>query len=145
MRLIVFSLVILLTTKVIAEENLDCESALRIIPSSFSFDLKDEGREYRYTITHNKKYLKCTEISNGFEYKTLLAVTTTIDRLDTGESVTFHDFSFKFLNKQIYYAKTKINDYPIALRSYQFNEDTSHNWVMLSSGFIVRVNGELQL
>ena len=57
MRLIVFSLFILLTTKVIAGENLDCESALRIIPSSFSFELRDEGREYRYTITHNKNIL----------------------------------------------------------------------------------------
>ncbi len=144
MRLIVLILAILLATKVIANDNFDCNSALKIIPSSFSFDLKDKGRDYRYTINHNKKYLKCTEIQGGFEYKALLATTTIIERLDTGESVTFHDFSFKFINKQIYYAKTKINDYPISLRSYQFDEDTSHNWVMLSSGFVVRVNGALK-
>ena len=130
--------------QVFANEDPDCEAALKIIPAQLQFEVSDNGIDYIYTTTHHKKNLKCELIPNGLEFKTLFAMTTTIEKVNTGEMVQYQSVSFKMVNKQIIYQKTHINNYPMVLKAHIFDENTSHTWVMLNSGFIVRVNGTYQ-
>ena len=129
------------STIITGEEKLDCDSALKIIPNQISFEISDNGHDYQFTTIHHKKNLKCEEIANGFEFKTLFATTTIVEQVDTGVKIQYQHLSFKLVNKQIIYNKTHINNFPMAMKSYIFDEKTSHTWVMLNSGFIVRVNG----
>ena len=131
-------------SQIIASDDLDCETALKIIPAQIQFEVSDNGIDYIYTTTHHKRNLKCEIIPNGLEFKTLFAVTTAIEKVQTGETVQYQNLSYKMVNKQLIYQKTHINNFPMILKAYIFDENTSHTWVMLNSGFIVRVNGTYQ-
>ena len=133
-----------LSSQIFANKDLDCETALKIIPTQLQFEVGDNGIDYIYTTTHHKKNLKCELIPNGLEFKSLFAVTTNIEKVNTGEMVQYQSVSFKMVNKQIIYQKTHINNFPMILKAHIFDENTSHTWVMLNSGFIVRVNGTYQ-